>query len=125
MNFTDSQIMHEIAKLPPNQRNVVTPDMVRIAFEWLAPQRKTKQINLRAVVSKHTIERWGGRYVSPPAVNIAATLHPEIEGNYPYYNVSSHLIRPHTRRLSQIAEAGSHPNYFTSVRFDDYASDEP
>jgi len=123
--LTDAQIMREIEKLPPNLHYAVTPDMVRIAFEWLDAQTKLKWPNPRPKVSKHTIEQWGGRYVSEPAVNIAATLHSEIRGDYPYYNISSRLIRPHTRRLSQIAEAGIHPNYFSKAVYDDYATDEP
>lgn len=124
-NITDEQIMREIEKLPLNQRYAVSADMVQIAYAWLDAQVKLKRPNLRPKVSKHTIERWAGRYVSESAVNIAATLHPEIEGEYPYYNVSSRQIRPHSRRLSQIAEAGIHPNYFTFARYDDYASNEP
>lgn len=120
-----AQIMREIEKLPPNQRYAVSPDMVRIAYAWLDAQVKLKRPNLRPKVSKHTIERWAGRYVSEPAVNIAAKLHPEIEGEYPYYNLSNRQIRPHPRRLCQIAEAGIHPNYFTFARYDDYAADEP
>lgn len=123
--ITAVQLKREIEKLPQNQRKAVKPDMVRIAYAWLDAQVKLKRQNLRPKVSKHTIERWGGRYVSEPAVSLAAKLHPEIEGDYPYFNVSSRQIRPHPRRLYQIAEAGSHPNYFTFARHDDYASDEP
>ncbi|MDQ0316387.1 hypothetical protein J2S73_002844 [Amorphus orientalis] len=82
-------------------------DCVRIAYEWLDAQTKLKSANRKFRPLKHIIENWGGRYVSQTDVDLAAHLHPDIFGSYPYYNISSKLTRPSARRLSSIGEAGT------------------
>ena len=57
---------------------------------------------------KHYIEEWAGRYVSTSDVEVAATLHPEINGQYPFYNISSRLTEPSVSRLENIGEALTH-----------------
>jgi len=89
---------------PVHQHN----DCIRIAYEWLDAQKKLKRPSSRPVASKHLIENWGGRYVSASDVCVAAELHPDVEGTYPYLNISSRLIEPSTRRLEGIAEANTH-----------------
>ena len=57
---------------------------------------------------KHIIEAWGGRYVSTSDVEVAATLHPEIRGTYPHFNISARLTEPSKNRLAGISEAFKH-----------------
>jgi hypothetical protein len=82
-------------------------DCIRIAYEWLDAQKKIKTIpkNLHYDSLKQLIERWAGRYISKYDVEVAATLHPNIEGEYPFYNISQSLIEPSRVRLDNINEA--------------------
>lgn len=103
-------------------------DCIRIAYEWLDAQYKTTQPNRRSTRPlKHMIERWAGRYVSMSDVEVAATLHPAIHGEYPWFNISSRTVRPNLRRLEGIGEAGQHRSASgdSSQDRDDYAIDEP
>lgn len=84
------------------------PDCIRIAYEWLDAQIKTKNPSKKHRAIKHIIEDWGGRYVSQTDVDVAAHLHPEIKGTYPYFNVSAELTLPDSFRLAQIGEAHAH-----------------
>jgi len=86
-------------------------DCIRIAYEWLDAQVKTKNPVQRTRALKHIIENWAGRYVSQSDVEVAAWLHPDIVGEYPRFNVSMRMTRPSDRRLDGIGEAGKHPNY--------------
>jgi len=83
-------------------------DCVRMAYEWLDAQVKTKNRRMTHNPIKHIIEKWSGRYVSTSDVEVAAWLHPNIIGTYPNYNISSRLTLPSIRRLSGIGEAGKH-----------------
>jgi len=124
--ITDEQILSEIQKLPARKQQAVhSLDMVRIALEWLDAQKKLNRPNKRSIGDKHDIEHWAGRYISATAVQVAANLHPEIKGTYPYFNISSRLVRPNPRRLVNITEAGIHPSYFTVSYFDAKYYDEP
>jgi hypothetical protein len=80
-------------------------DDVRIAYEWLDAQARTKGTTRSARPLKHHIERWGGRYVSRSDVDVAAELHPDIRGAYPCFNISKRLILPSGTRLAGIGEA--------------------
>ena len=86
-------------------------DCIRIAYEWLDAQTKTKGVLKSGFALKHIIENWAQRYISTSDVIVAAYLHPEIRGEYPYFNLSSKLTVPNKRRLVGIAEAGKHDNY--------------
>lgn len=82
------------------------PDTIRLAYEWLDAQRKLANPNKRrSSPLKHIIENWAGRYVSQTDVDVAAYLHPDINGEYPYFNISSRFTRPNDRRLAGIGEA--------------------
>jgi hypothetical protein len=83
-------------------------DCIRIAYEWLDAQHKTKTKCRHPFPLKHLIEKWAGRYVSTSDVEVAATIHQHIKGQYPNYNISSRLIEPSTSRLEQIGEAYKH-----------------
>lgn len=85
-------------------------DCIRIAYEWLDAQTKTKGTVRKGYPLKHIIEKWAGRYVSRTDVDVAAELHPDIKGTYPHFNISSKLTRPNTERIEGIGEAFSH-NY--------------
>jgi hypothetical protein len=80
-------------------------DCIRIAYEWLDAQTKTRGPIGRTLPIKHMIEKWGGRYVSQSDVEVAAELHPEIEGRYPHFNISARLVLPSDARLANIPEA--------------------
>ena len=80
-------------------------DCIRFAYEWFDAQTKTKGALKTPFQIKHLIERWAGRYVSTYDVEVAATLHPEIRGVYPYYNISSKLTNPSKGRIQHLGEA--------------------
>lgn len=86
-------------------------DCIRIAFEWLDAQKKTKGLNQKGYALKHMIEGWAGRYVSQDDVEVAAILHPEIKGKYPSFNISARLVEPSQKRLQGIGEAHKHNTY--------------
>lgn len=99
-------------------------DCIRIAYEWLDAQPKLKGVRRSARPIKHIIESWGGRYVSQGDVEVAAQLHPDIHGEYPYFNISAGLIEPNRRRLAGIGEAGMQASSYTRYR-DVYRTQEP
>ena len=105
--ITDRQI--EDAKLVTKYAHKVQvhehEDCIKIAYEWLDAQRKTKNVTRKSLPLKHIIENWGGRYVSQSDVEVAATIHPEIFGDYPYYNINGNLTEPSDTRLDGISEA--------------------
>jgi hypothetical protein len=74
-------------------------DRIRVAYEWLDAQTKTKGSIKATLEVKHLIEDWAGGYVSRSDVEVAAFLHPEIKGQYPFFNISRRLTRPADRRL--------------------------
>lgn len=110
--LTDEQI--EIAKRKAKYSYSDTlhehPDCIRIAYEWLDAQKKTKRVMRKTVPLKHLIEKWGGRYVSTSDVEVAAQMHPNIKGAYPHFNISARLTEPSKKRLESIPEAFKH-NY--------------
>ena len=86
-------------------------DCIRIAYEWLDAQDTIVSKQTSAFALKHLIEKWGGRYVSQSDVEVAAYMHPQIKGVYPYYNISARLTLPADDRLEGIGEAFTHSNY--------------
>lgn len=105
---------------PMHQHN----DCIRIAYEWLDAQVKTKGVTRKDRALKHIIEQWGGRYVSRSDVDVAASLHPDIHGEYPLFNISSRLTRPNKRRLNGVGQALTH-SYTESDSLSNYKADEP
>jgi hypothetical protein len=83
-------------------------DCIKIAYQWLDAQKKTKGISVKGNALKHLIENWGGRYVSTSDVCVAAELHPDIHGKYPRFNISTRLTEPSTTRLDGLPEAMTH-----------------
>jgi hypothetical protein len=100
-------------------------DCIRIAYEWLDAQVKLKRPRMKARALKHIIENWAGRYVSQSDVEVAAYLHPDIIGEYPYYNLSARFIEPRRSRLDGIEEAGRQPNYNRGRMKGTYSAMEP
>lgn len=98
-------------------------DCIRIAYEWLDAQKKTKGTMRQNFEIKHLIENWAGRYVSTSDVEVAAYIHPEINGQYPRFNISSQLTEPSINRLEGIGEAGRHA-YRQNHRRADYKTQE-
>jgi hypothetical protein len=109
VRLTDAQIREAIAvcrtSLPHFHEHL---DCIRIAYEWLDAQCRTKGRIRSTLPIKHIIERWAGRYVSQTDVEVAAFMHPAICGKYPYFNISSQLTRPNETRLEDIPEAFKH-----------------
>jgi hypothetical protein len=83
-------------------------DCIRFAYEWLDAQRKIKGLTKKSFAIKHLIERWAGRYVSTSDVEVAAVLHSEIKGTYPYFNISARLTNPSKHRISHLGQAFTH-----------------
>ncbi|MFJ5408128.1 hypothetical protein [Pectobacterium punjabense] len=98
---------------------------IHIAYEWLDAQKKLQTPNKRTMRPiKHLIERWAGRYVSTADVQVAAHLHPDITGAYPFFNISTNLVEPNTARLEKIKIAFSQPDYRNSHKENDYKRKE-
>lgn len=118
--ISDSEI--EAAKLrtkyslnePHHEHN----DCIRIAYEWLDAQIKLKGTTKKVYPLKHIIENWAGRYVSQTDVDVAAGLHSEIKGTYPFFNISSRLTKPNSKRLEGNSQA------FTQG-YNERANDDP
>lgn len=83
-------------------------DCIRMAYEWLDAQAKTKNPTTKTYALKHLIEKWAGRYVSTTDVDVAAFMHPDIKGTYPHFNISARLTEPSTLRLKGISESFKH-----------------
>jgi hypothetical protein len=98
-------------------------DCIRIAYEWLDAQSKTKHITKTNHSLKHIIENWAGRYVSRTDVDVAAELHPGTKGTYPYFNISSRMVHISKLRLDGINEAFTH-FYKEGISGDGYVRDE-
>jgi hypothetical protein len=105
--LTDKQIDTAKAALSIPDSNHEHNDCVRIAYEWLDAQVKTKSPRDVANPLKHLIENWAGRYVSASDVAVAASLHPQIIGEYPRFNISSRLTEPSVKRLQGIGQANT------------------
>ena len=88
-------------------------DCIRMAYEWLDAQIKTKCAVKSQRQWKHQIEKWCQRYVSEADVEVAAWLHPAIKGCYPFYNISTQLTLPSERRLNRIGEARKHSDTYS------------
>jgi hypothetical protein len=99
-------------------------DCIRMAYEWLDAQVKTKNRRMTYKPIKHIIEKWSGRYVSTSDVEVAAWLHPDIIGTYPNFNISSRLTFPSVLRLSGISEAGKHNPIGAHYNNDTYSINE-
>lgn len=107
--LSDEQIENGKNKAPLQlQGHFEHNDCIRMAYEWLDAQAKTKSRRMTYNALKHIIEKWSGRYVSQSDVEVAAWLHPDIIGSYPNFNISSRLTFPSVDRLSGIDEAGKH-----------------
>lgn len=59
----------------------------------------------RTLALKNIIEKWAGRYVSSSDVEVAASLHPDIKGSYPHFNINSRLTEPSKEWLQEISES--------------------
>ena len=99
-------------------------DCIRMAYEWLDAQVKTKTIRNTYNPLKHIIQKWSGRYVSQTDVEVAAWMHPDIKGRYPNFNISSRLTFPDVSRLSGIGEAGTHNKVGGRYNPSTYSRDE-
>lgn len=89
-------------------RNHEHPDCVRMCFEWIDAQTRTQNIVRGARPFKHMVEYWCGRYVSQSDFAVAAMLHSDIRGVYPYFNLSHRLVEPNVSRLANIGQAFAH-----------------
>ncbi len=83
-------------------------DCIRTAYEWLDAQIKTKNPTRQTRVLKQMIQTWARRYVSKADVEVAALMHPEIQGKYPHYNISARLTEPLMDRLNDMPNAFKH-----------------
>lgn len=114
--LTDRQIdvAKRQCKTESKEPNFEHNDCIRMAYEWLDAQKKIGSYTKKTRALKHIIERWAGRYVSQSDVEVAAFMHPEINGGYPHFNISAHLVNPNIARLKKIGEAFKHSNSKTN-----------
>jgi hypothetical protein len=82
---------------------------IRIAYEWLDAQRKTKSQSHGLAKAKGIIEVWSASYVSVTDVEIAESLHPDVTLAGSYLNLSKRLTRPNIRRLEGIVDLETSP----------------
>jgi hypothetical protein len=100
---TDKQIAEVRQKHCPSFLSA-SCDKVRVAFAFLDAQ-KTVKVGKTPCALKHYVESWSGLHISKEDVEVAAILHPDIEGEYPYYNLSANLIMPCYQRLNGLKDA--------------------
>ena len=125
MKLTNTTIERAIRKSDPGGKNLHEhPDCIRFAFEWLDAQTQIKNARSATMPLKHVIEAWAGRYVSQSDVELAAELHPNIWGSYPYYNFSKKLVEPSTKRLEGLSQAFQHKQYLENTDIVSYDSQE-
>jgi hypothetical protein len=74
-------------------------DCIRAAYHWLDAQPKLRGLTTKPLTIKHIIERWAGFYVSLTDVEVAAHMHPDIYGYYPFYNIHCNFVHPLDCRL--------------------------
>lgn len=126
--LSNSQIKKAIANAPRQLAgNPVSPDGIRVAYEWLDAQRTIATPLSKSRPLKHIIEKWGGCYVSQTDVELAAWLHPSLIGTYSKFNISSKLTRPSARRLEQLGKIDaqkSWPNWPETGEAYQYSSQE-
>lgn len=81
-------------------------DCVRIAFEWLSAQKRTKTISGH-FSHKHDMERWAGRYVCSHDVELAAHILgiPVKNGRM---GISKNTVLPCFSRLDLIEQVNIH-----------------
>ena len=77
---------------------------ISIAYQWLDARPKLIRKTSKALSIKHIIEIWSGSYISQSDVEVAAYLHPEIFGDYPYYNIHGDFAEPIPCRLVGLLE---------------------
>lgn len=107
--LTDQQIENAKNKIKyENEANHTNNDSIRIAYAWFDAQIRTKAAKTACRDLKKWMEEWGGFYVSTSDVIVAAYLHPEIYGDFPYYNISKKFTEPSIMRLSEIPNAFKH-----------------
>lgn len=74
-------------------------DGIRAAYVFLDVQRKLLHPTSKAICWKHAVEWWAGFNVSQADVEVAAHMHPEVFGRYPYYNIHANYVHPADCRL--------------------------
>ena len=123
--LTDNQIEEAKKQTTYSLRHIVHEhnDCIRMAYEWLDAQKKIKGKISSSHPIKHMIEQWCGRYISTSDVDVAAQLHPDIHGTYPYFNISSRFTLPSKSRLAGIKEAFTQ-RYHLHRDYDDYTYKE-
>ena len=107
-------------------------DCIRIAYEWIDAQTKTK--HPQETVWKSYVESWGERSVSTSDIDVAAYLHPDVKlkkihprdgsSSYILLNISKKIIIPSKKRLNNIREAFQHPSYATKVDWSKYKQED-
>ncbi len=97
--FTTEQIRAAESQLDLSGTQLTTDDNVRIAYEWLDAQRVTNTQSGKKFALKYLIGLWSGRKISEDDVRIAASLHEEVKGAFPGYNIHPRLTFPSVERL--------------------------
>jgi hypothetical protein len=76
---------------------------VLAAYEWLDAQQVRSTIRATYRPLCELISEWSGCEVTVGHIEQAASMHPQVEGSYPFYNISAWLIEPCRSRLGHIA----------------------
>jgi hypothetical protein len=124
-------------------------DCIRIAYEWLVPQRTVNSHGVRAGEIKHLIEVWAMRYISIHDLAVAAEIlrtrratedgavskwaaHPvgpaisrKMVRGCECYNISADLTAPRKQRLEGIGQANTQTLFVKTYDRNDYAFEEP
>ena len=94
-------------------------DHIRMAYEWLDAQEKTKRVMSKSVMFNSELPTprqmcidWCGWFMCENAFAIAAYMHPEIKGEYPRFNISSKYTLPRIERINGMKGIIANDGYF-------------
>jgi len=122
--LTDKQIEDAKAKtkysIPAHHEH---NDCIRFAYEWLDAQRTIQGKTNCHFAIKQLVQHWAGCYVSTSDLEVAAEMHPQLRGKFPYFNLSSKLVFPSRERISMLSQAFTQEYNGFSIK--DYSCHEP
>lgn len=105
--LTDEQIKAAIDEMGIYFGTDEPYDHIRMAYEWLDAQEKTKDVipmsrsfHSHAPTPRQMCMDWCGWFMCENAFAIAAYMHPEIKGEHPRFNISEQFILPSMKRIS-------------------------
>lgn len=88
----------------PTEYSFENDDHIRIAYEFIDVQTKTKNVSGRSQQGllqwRTQVRCWSGFKISQEDFEVAVCLHPDVRGTYPYYTMSNKLVLPCALRIN-------------------------